>query len=75
MYTQKVLNKFADFLAPPQKIRKCLLPSDASERMRGLRVYLDNFPYCSQLVALLYLSMNTRPDIAYAVELLSRFGT
>ena len=58
------------------------LPSDASERIARVdgelseddRIYLDNFPYRSVLGPLLYLSINTRPDIAYSVKLLSRFG-
>ena len=37
--------------------------------------YVDNFPYRSMLGALLHLSMNTRPDISYAVGLLSWFGS
>ena len=72
VYTQKVLDKFADFLGPPQKTKKSPLPSDASERIARVegelsdddRVYLDNFPYRSVLGALLYLSMNTSPDLA-----------
>ena len=76
-----MLDKFADFLGPPQKTRKSPLPSDALERIVRAegelsdddRVYLDNFPYRSLLGALLYLCINTRPDIAYAVELLSCF--
>ena len=82
VYTQKLLDKFADFLGPPQKTRKSSLPSDASEKIARVegelseddRVYVDNFPYRSLLHAFLYLSMNTRSDIAYAVGLLSRFG-
>ena len=33
VYTQKVLDKFADFLGPPQKTRESPLPSDTSERI------------------------------------------
>ena len=39
------------------------------------RVYVDKFPYRSLFGALLYMSMNTRRDIAYAVGLLSRFDS
>ena len=39
------------------------------------QTYVDNVPYRSWLGALLYLSMNTRPDRAYAVGLLSRFDS
>ena len=33
VHIQKVLDKFADFLGPPQKTRKSPLPSDASKRI------------------------------------------
>ena len=71
-----VLDKFTDFIGLPHKTRQCPLPSDAVDRTQRAdeQMYLDNFPYKSLLGALLYLSMNTRPDIAYAVGLLSQFG-
>ena len=82
VYIQKVLDKFSAFLGPITKTKKYPLPSDAAERIalqsedytEEQRVYVDNFPYRSLIGALLYLSMNTRPDIAYAVGLLARFG-
>ena len=71
VYTQKVLDTFSAHLGTVTKIRKCPLLSDTMEDQR----FVDNFPYRSMLGALLYLSMNTRPDISYAVGLLSRFGS
>ena len=57
-------------------------PSDAVDRIAQdqgeltaqEQLYIDNFPIWSQLGALLYPSVKTRLDIAYAVNLLSRFG-
>ena len=74
-YAEKILLKFADFLGPSSKIRKSPLPLDAMDRINQAdsdltpeeKEGVDNYPYRSLLGAMLYLSMNTRPDIAYAV--------
>ena len=83
VYAAKVLNMFEAFLGPTQKTRKYPLPSNAvdliaqeqEELSEEQQRWLDNFPYRSLLGALLYLSMNTRPNMSYAVGLLSRFGS
>ena len=83
VYTLKVLEKFVTFLGPTHKVRKSPLPSDAVGRIARVeqevsdvdQTYVDNFPYRSLLGALLYLSVNSRTDIAYAVGLLLRFGS
>lgn len=36
--------------------------------------YLDNFPCCNLIGAALYLAMNTRADISYAMGVLSRLS-
>jgi hypothetical protein len=83
VYTQKVLDKFADFLGPRGKTKYYPLPADAADQLAqqdsDLTVeqqqYLDNFPYRSLIGAALYLSMNTRSDISYAVGVLSRHSS
>ena len=78
-----MLDTFSAPLGTENKIRKCPLPSDTMDRIAKEpkecseedHRYVDNFPYRSMLDVLLYLSMNTRPDISYAVGLLSRFGS
>lgn len=39
------------------------------------RAYAQEFPYQSVIGALMYLAVHTRPDLAYTVNLLSRFNS
>jgi hypothetical protein len=83
VYTEKVLEKFGYLLGKVNRTKKYPLPSDAADQLapdttpltEDQRKYITNFPYRSVIGALLYLALHTRPDISYAVGILSRFGT
>ena len=79
-----MLDRFHHVIGSNQKTRRYPLPADAVSRIASetpilsedhQQERLDNFPYQSLLGALLYLAINTRPDLSYAVGLLSRFGS
>ena len=81
VYAQKIVDHNAHLLGT--RTRKSPLPADAADRLRASvdaeptpeqQAFLDNFPFRNLLGALLYLAMNTRPDVAYAVGVLARHG-
>ena len=53
------------------KLRK----SEARTMSKDQQAYVVEFPYQNIVGALLYLALNTRPDISYAVGVLARFNT
>jgi hypothetical protein len=79
-YTQKVLEKINMHMSYPSKtpmvVRSLDLekdpfrPRDDEEQILG-----PKFPYLSAIGALMYLANNTRPDIAFAVNLLARHSS
>ena len=83
VYLEKVLKKFERFLGPKSWIQKYPLPANAAALLGQSDddltaedlLDLQNFPYRCFIGAVLYLSMNTRPDISYAVGMLSRYAS
>ena len=80
-YAKKILAKFADYIGTSKKGKKYPFPADAQERLADTtpetaaqRLFASCFPYRSIVGALLYLSTYTRPDLAYPVGVLARFG-
>ena len=79
-YTEKILKQFnmdqAHPLSSPMVVRSLDLekdpfgPKKPDEEALGPEV-----PYLSAIGALMYLASHTRPDISFAVSLLSRFGS
>ena len=78
-YTKKVLEKFnmkdAYPLKTPMVVRSLdvekdpFKPKEENEEILG-----PDYPYLSAIGALMYLANGTRPDIAFAVNLLARFS-
>ncbi len=51
-----------------------LRKSESDSMTPSQREYVSKFPYQNLVRALLYLAINTRPDISYTVGLLARFN-
>ena len=62
------------YLSPMARELK-LTKDDLKTMSTKQQEYVDQFPYQSVVGALLYLAINTRPDIAYAVNSLARFNS
>jgi hypothetical protein len=78
-YVQKILEKFNMDKVYPSKTSMVIraLEKDIDPfqpRQEGEEVLGSEYPYLSVIRALMYLTNNTRPDIAFAVNLLARYS-
>jgi hypothetical protein len=78
-YAQKVLSKFNMDKAYSSKTPMivCTLERDKDPfrpRDKGEEILGPEYPYLSAIGALMYLANNTRPDIAFVVNLLARYS-
>jgi hypothetical protein len=81
-YAKDVVQKFTRLMSTNSKKYKKNVPFyrdmklTRTERMsKGQTKYAKNFPYQEVMGSLLYLAINTRPDISYAVNVLCRFNS
>jgi hypothetical protein len=78
-YVQKILEKFNMDKTYPSKTSMVVraLEKDTDPfrlRQEGEEVLCSKYPYLSVIGALMYLANNTRPDIAFTVNLLIRYS-
>ena len=81
-YTLDILKKY-DYLLNEYKNKNYATPMEKDLKLRKSEAdsmsgqhadYVERFPYQNIKGALLYLSINTRPDISYSVGVLARFS-
>jgi len=82
-YIREILEKY-NYLLAGQESKTYNTPMERELKLRkhetismteNQKAYVSKFPYQNIVGALLYLALNTRPDIAYSVGVLARFNS